>query len=679
MKLMRKAKNKVLKIVILTIILLILITLSFIGIYKMRNKPEKALMNYFMCLNNKEYEKMYDMISVESKVNIDKETFILRNKNIYEGIHAENIKIEIKNIIKDKKYTTIKYENIMNTVCGEIRFENTIKLNKEYKKDYVINWNSNLIFPDLNNTDKLRVDTIKARRGDILDRNDKKLATDLYALNIGIIPGELGENKENIIKEISSILNIDVEYIKNKLAEQYVRDDMFIPIKLISKDDKRSEALSRLQGVMVKEKECRVYPYGINSAHLIGYVQNINNEELEVIKGNGYNLNSQVGKSGLEKIYEETLHGIDGHEIYIETKDYIKKKILKYSSQIDGKDLKLTIDINMQNIIYEELKNDKGTSVVINPNNGEILAIVSTPGYDPNDFILGLSDEKWKKINEDKNKPLFNRFQGTFTPGSCFKPFTAIIGLDTEKLNPNTNRNIEGLTWQKDSSWGNYFITRVKEYEEDNNLLNSLVYSDNIYFVQVALDIGKDIFKERLNEFGIGENIPFEYPLFNSQISSDNEFNTDIQLADSGYGQGELLINPVQLASMYTLFFNEGSILEPHLVYSENYKAKVWKKSVASKENTEIILNDLIQVVNNPNGTGHEAYIEGKKIAGKTGTAEIKNSQNDEAGTEVGWFIGMSVDGNNSIIVVTMIEDVKEKGSSHYVVPKARKILNMFD
>lgn len=672
---MRKSKNIVWRILIL--LLLILIPLSVICIYNMRNKPEDTLGSYIICLNNKEYEKMYDMISVESKVNIDKETFILRNKNIYEGIQTKDIKIEIKNVIKDEKYTTIKYENIMSTVCGEIKFENTVKLNKEYKKGYVINWSSNLIFPDLNDTDKIRVDTIKAKRGEILDRNNKKLAMDSYALNIGIIPEELGENRENTLKEISNILNMDVEYIKNKLAEQYVKDDMFIPIKLISKDDERSKILSKIKGIMIKEKECRVYPYGAGIAHLIGYVQNINNEELKTIKGNGYDLNSQVGKSGIEKIYEETLHGIDGHEIYIETENYIKKKILQYNSQVDGKDLKLTIDINMQNIMYEELKNDKGTSVVINPKNGEILALVSAPGYDPNDFILGLSDEKWKKINEDKDKPLFNRFQGTFTPGSCFKPFTAIIGLDTKKLNPKTNRNIEGLTWQKDSSWGNYFITRVKEYKEENNLLNSLVYSDNIYFGQVALDIGKDIFKQRLNKFGIGENIPFEYPLFNSQISSDNEFNTDIQLADSGYGQGELLINPVQLASMYTLFFNEGSILEPHLVYSENDKAKVWKKDVTSKENAEIILNDLIQVVNNPNGTGHEAYIEGKKIAGKTGTAEIKNSQNDEKGTELGWFIGMSLEENNSIIVVTMVEDVKEKGSSHYVIPKVRKILNM--
>ena len=140
-------------------------------------------------------------------------------------------------------------------------------------------------------------------------------------------------------------------------------------------------------------------------------------------------------------------------------------------------------------------------------------------------------------------------------------------------------------------------------------------------------------------------------------------------------------MNPVQLASMYTLFYNDGNILNPCLIYNDNNKGAIWKKNVTSKENAHMVLNDLVQVVENINGTGHEVYTKGKKIAGKTGTAEIKNSQKDNMGTELGWFIGMTVndDKNNNIIVLTMIEDVKEKGSSHYVVPKARKVLNMVE
>ncbi|CAI3543495.1 penicillin-binding transpeptidase domain-containing protein [Clostridium neonatale] len=677
---MRKSK-KLITIIATGIILFIWIVLISRYVYIENNQPKETLLNYIECLNNKEYENMYNMISVQSKAEFDKETFISRNKNIYEGIHAKDIKINIEEIIKKNDMVTIKYENIMDTICGKMKFENSVELNKEYDKGYVINWNSNCIFPELNDSDKLMVDTLRAKRGDILDRNNEKLATDGYILNVGIVPGEIKKNNKNSINEIASILEMDHDYIQNKLNQSYVKDDMFIPVKLISKDDKRAQLLSKIKGVMIKEEEGRIYPYGMKCAHLTGYVQNISSEELENNNDNGYDSNLEIGKSGLEKIYEEKLHGINGYDIYIETKDHIKKKSLSYTPQINGKDLKLTIDIKLQETMYEELRQDNGASVILNPANGEVLALVSTPSYDPNDFILGLSKEKWDTINSGKNKPLFNRFQATFAPGSCFKPFTALIGLDTKKLDSNKDRSIKGISWQKDSSWGNYYITRVKEYEGKNNLLNALIYSDNIYFGQIALEIGKDDFKKRLNEFGIGEKIKFEYPLFNSQISSNNEFNTEVQLADSGYGQGEILMNPVQLASMYTLFYNDGNILNPCLIYNDNNKGAIWKKNVTSKENAHMVLNDLVQVVENINGTGHEVYTKGKKIAGKTGTAEIKNSQKDNMGTELGWFIGMTVndDKNNNIIVLTMIEDVKEKGSSHYVVPKARKVLNMVE
>ena len=677
---MRKSK-KLNTIIAISIILFISTVLIIRYVYTENNRPKETLLNYIECLNNKEYENMYNMISVQSKAEFDKDTFISRNKNIYEGIHAKDIKINIEEIIKKNDIVTIKYENIMDTICGKMKFKNSIELNKEYDKDYVINWNSNFIFPELNDSDKLRMDTIRAKRGDILDRNNEKLATDGYILNVGIIPGEIKKNNRNSINEIASILEVDHDYIQNKLNQSYVKDDMFIPIKLISKDDKRAKILSEIKGVMLKEEEGRIYPYGMKCAHLTGYVQEISSEELENNKDKGYDLDSEIGKSGLEKIYEGKLRGINGHEIYIETKDYIKKRSLAYVPQTNGKDLKLTIDIKLQGTMYEELKEDNGASVILNPANGEVLALVSTPSYDPNDFILGLSKEKWDTINSDKNNPLFNRFQATFAPGSCFKPFTALIGLDTKKLNPTKDRNIKGIAWQKDSTWGNYFITRVKEYGGDNNLLNALIYSDNIYFGQVALDIGKDDFKERLNEFGIGEKIKFEYPLFNSQISSNNEFNTEVQLADSGYGQGEILMNPVQLASMYTLFYNNGNILNPYLIYNDNNKVVIWKKNVTSKENSQRVLDDLVQVIENVNGTGHEAYIKGKKIAGKTGTAEIKNSQKDNMGTELGWFIAMTVNGdeNNNRIVLTMIEDVKEKGSSHYVVTKTKEVLNVME
>jgi len=644
--------------------------------YNKSHKPEYKLTEYVNLINAKDYEKMYELTDSETKQKLSKEDFIARNKNIYEGIQASDIKVEVKNVENKSNEATIDYETTMNTLCGQLEFSNTITMTREIGKDYTVKWNSKVIFPELTDNDKIRVKTIKSKRGDIIDRNGAMLATDSVSSNVGIVPGSLGDNKEKSINQISKLLETSVEYINSQLSASYVKPDMFIPIKTIPYGDERIPSLLGILGVQINDKDARIYPLGVQAAHLTGYVQTINAEELEKHKDEEYTENSLIGKSGLEKAYEESIRGIDGVEIYIQNKEGEKKTSLITKEVKNGSDLKLTIDSNMQCLLYSELEKDKGAAVAMNPNTGEVLALVSTPSYNPNDFILGMSNDKWNSLNNDSSKPLYNRFQGTAAPGSSFKPITAVIGLDAKKLDPNANKNISGLSWKKDGSWGNYSVTRVSAYGGDSNLLNALVYSDNIYFAQVALDIGKDTFKDKLNSFGFSEKVPFEYPLYNSQFSSDNTFKTEVQLADSGYGQGEVLLNPVYLASLYTMFQNEGSILNPYLEYKGTPESKVWKANAVSKDSANIVLQDLIQVVENPNGTGHAAYTSGLTIAGKTGTAEIKASQDDKTGTELGWFVGMTTNkASNNLLVVMMAEDVKDKGGSHYVVPKVKKAL----
>lgn len=644
--------------------------------YNKSHKPEYKLTEYVNLINARDYEKMYELTDSETKKTISKDDFIARNKNIYEGISSSDIKVEVKNVENSSNVTIMDYKTTMNTLCGELEFSNTITMTREMGKDYTVKWNSKLIFPDLTDNDKIRVKTIKSKRGDIIDRNGANIATDSVSFNVGVVPGKLGDNKEQIIIEIAKLLETSVEYINTQLSATYVKPDMFIPIKAIPYGDDRITSLLNISGVQINEKDARIYPLAEKAAHLTGYVQVINAEELEKHKDEEYTQNSLIGKSGLEKAYEETLRGIDGAEIYIQNKDGEKKTSLITKEVKNGSDLKLTIDSNMQNLLYSQLECDKGSAVAMNPNTGEVLALVSTPAYNPNDFILGMSNNKWNGLNNDPSKPLYNRFQGTFAPGSSFKPITAVIGVDTKKLDSNANKNISGLSWKKDSSWGNYSVTRVSSYAGNSDLLNALVYSDNIYFAQVALDIGKDIFKDKLNSFGFSEKVPFEYPLYNSQFSSDKTFKTEVQLADSGYGQGEVLMNPVHLASLYTMFQNEGSILTPYLVYNGAQENKIWKSNAVGKDSASIVLKDLIQVVENPNGTGHAAMTYGLTIAGKTGTAEIKASQDDTTGTELGWFVGMTTNKSpNNLLVVMMAEDVKDKGGSHYVVPKVKKAL----
>ena len=218
-------------------------------------------------------------------------------------------------------------------------------------------------------------------------------------------------------------------------------------------------------------------------------------------------------------------------------------------------------------------------------------------------------------------------------------------------------------------------MTTLTDYGDQATLENALVYSDNIYFAKAALNIGADTLIEDFKAMGFGEEIPFELKLTSSTYDDDDSIDSDIQLADTGYGQGQLLVNPVHMLSMYSLFVNEGSMIQPTLLYQDGYTGKIWKENVFSADAAETVKNDLIQVIENPSGTGASARIDGVSLLGKTGTAEIKDSQTDTDGIERGWFICETAgDTDTPIAVVGMVEDVKDKGGSSYVTEKVRNI-----
>lgn len=274
--------------------------------YKGTSSAKKSINQFVTLLNEKKYDEMYGLISEESKGKISKDDFIKRNKNIYEGIESNNIEVKINKIENKGKESSVNIDISMNTIAGELSFQNTVKLIKEKsQKDYGIEWNSSFIIPKLEDDNKIRVSKIKSKRGNILDRNDKPLAMEGKVLDVGVVPKKLGENKENNLNEIAKILGISREDIDKKLGASYVKEDMFVPLKVIAEDDRRKEFLLNIKGVLINSKDARVYPLGEAAAHLIGYVQVINAEELEKYKDDGYVKDSIIGKAGLEKIYEK--------------------------------------------------------------------------------------------------------------------------------------------------------------------------------------------------------------------------------------------------------------------------------------------------------------------------------------------------------------------------------------
>ena len=656
---------------------------------KMWDTPEELLKKYMECISQKKYEKMYDMVNKEASGDISKEDFVKRNSAIYEGIEADNLKINV--LEYDKKEKSVTYHTSFETPAGIIDFDNEASFMKG-KKGYEIIWADSLIFPQLKPEDKVRINFDEAERGRILDRNGNVLAGKGTASSVGIVPEKL-ENTEQTVEKIAGLLETDPAEIEKKLREKWVKEDSFVPIKTIPKvretellsvnpdeevlkEAERQKKLLEIPGIMITDKEIREYPLGKAASHLTGYVQNVTEEDLKEHEGEGYTETSTIGRTGMEALFEEELRGENGCRIYITDEDGKEKKTIASKTVQHGQDVKLTIDAELQNEIYEQFQEDKSCTAAMNPYTGEVLALVSTPSFDSNGFIRGLTGEEWKSLNEADSKPMYNRFRQSWCPGSVFKPITAAVGLESGALNPAEDFGSEGLSWQKDSTWGEYYVTTLHTYESAV-LENAMIYSDNIYFAKAALKIGEKEMESALNNLGFYEELPFEIKMTKSSYSNTEHIETEIQLADSGYGQGQMLVNPLHMASIYTAFCNEGNMIKPYLLYKEDKTADYWIPEAFSKETANLVLEAMKKVISEVEGTGYDAYREDVVLAGKTGTAEIKASTEDTSGTELGWFCVFTAEKTqeNPVLLISMTEDVKERGGSGYVVEKSKAVL----
>ena len=675
-----KNKKVLIGVIIAIVVIVIAVVSTVIIIGNKEQEEAKNLLNdYFSLINNKSYDGMYEKTA---SMNTSKDDFVTRNKNIYEGIDASNIQIEISNVEKIDNGYNISYHEKMYTSAGDVDFDNTANVVKE-NGELKLKWDSHMIFPQLSDNDKVRVSTIKAKRGSILDRNNVPLAEDGNIASVGIVPGKLGENKDEAISKISELTGVSVDYINESLNASYVQDDTFVPVKkIVDSNTELKEQLLTIPGVMINKEDGRVYSLGEEVAHLIGYVQPINAEELEANEGKGYTTNSLIGKAGLELAYEDTLRGIDGTDIYIVDENENRVASLAKQDKKDGKDVKLTIDSTLQKQVYDQMKDDKGFFVIMEPQTGELLALVSTPTYDSNDFVVGLTTDKWNSLNNDEARPLYNRFIQKYCPGSTFKPVTGAIGLTTGKIDPNEDLGYTGTSWQKDSSWGNYNVTTLTGYSGPKNLLNGILHSDNIYFAQSVLKMGADTFTSSLDKLGFNQSLDFPLTLAKSQYASNNgnSIEGETKLADSGYGQGDILVNPIHMAAIYSAFANDGNMIKPRIEYDESKNGEILIENAFTKEAADTIENDLIQVVENPEGTANDMKITGTTIAGKTGTAELKSSSEDTESGTLGWFDCYTIDRQNGtdMLIISMVENVQNNsdGGSHYLIKKIRTLFN---
>ena len=661
-------------ILLFSLLIIIVISVSCSKI----NKYEETFNTFKEKWIDNDFSGMYSMLTENSKKYIDEETFVNRYTNIYSAINLKDLEIAISgDIIKNEDFYTVPFSLKGNTIAGELNISD-YKVNiYKVDKEYFINWDESLLFPNMIEGDKVYVRTFSHTRGKILDRNDNILAEDGTISVVGIHPSKFdSENRDAKITELANTLDISEDTIINKLNANS-NPEYFVPIvDILSNDEKLATLVNRNdEGIIINQKTSRVYNGGEAFGRLIGYVGPITAEELESKSDKGYTQTSLIGKAGIEQVYEDTLRGEDGAEIYL-SRNNEEISILK-KEVVNGTDIKLTIDSTLQTNSYAQLNGEKGAVTAVDPKTGEVLALVSAPSYDSNMFTTYVTKTKAAEREANNYTDEINRFSKTYAPGSTMKLITASIGLNTGILNADEPITIDNKSWQKDSSWGNYFITRVNNITTPITLREAAKYSDNIYFAQLALKIGSENLINGIKGFGIGEELTFEYPITNSSISNNGNLDSEILLADTGYGQGELMVTPLNMALAYSALANDGNIMNPRLVLTSDSSATIWKESAIKSEYLPTLIEDFSAMVNDADGSAHLAQIDGFNIAAKTGTAEIKASQDDTTGTENGWFV--AVDTTSSKLAIAMIvEDVKDRGGSSIPIPKVKAIMEEY-
>ncbi len=573
-------------------------------------------------------------------------------------------------------------------------------------------WSPALILPEMDYGYSIKTSQILPQRGEIIAKNEL-LATNIYTTALSVVTFEkTDEELDGIATELHRLLP---EIKKDKILTQ-MKEKSYNGVALIreffpnSLSNELKDKLLEIDGVKIDKSSVstvRYYPHSTMLSHFLGYVQSPTDEEIEQLNGaldDGawkYDKSSKIGKSGLEKVYEKDLRGEPGYNVYLSSDEGVRVRTLFTEPAKNGHDLQLTIDFELQertdellqNILIDE-QDMTGAVVVLQPKTGEVLSIASYPSFDPNMFIRGITDSEYQALQN--NKALFNRaLQGRYPPGSTYKVFTAAAALTYGALSKDYvfNGTIVEDFWTPTGYgawiWPAIKRAKVKRRETILNMRNALLHSDNIYFANAALMLGEENMNNYWNSLGLDNAINFELPVSTSQYKGNEERHYKY-LADSGYGQGTMLVTPLQLASTYCAFVNSGSIPNPHIVdsicevNSNDYIAlsetntSYWRENVINKNINNTLLPMMKDIMSSDyNGTGQKLRVRNCVVAGKTGTAQIGGDDSHE----ISWIVAFrtGVEEKDERLVLVMLEIPNDTAYSEFKFIIARELLEMKD
>jgi penicillin-binding protein 2 len=549
-------------------------------------------------------------------------------------------------------------------------------------------------YSNLSKSNQIRIIPLPPIRGKILDRNGKILADNAISYNLMIIPGLIPHLK-NTIHNIKQLIPLSDEETRVFYKHQYNRNP-FYPIVLKHNLSMQSQAiiyshLFEFQGIMISEGYQRTYPYSSYASHVVGYNGLLNHRELSIAEQTNYLANSYIGISGIELQYEKQLHGHTGIQKIIVDAKGRPLQLLEKNQQEDGQDVHLTIDMDLQIAAYKALNNRKGAIVALDPNNGDILALVSNPSFDPNNFNKTKAQQYFKKLNSNPLKPMFNRaIHGQFSPGSSIKPIIALEALKTKIINPETTIFDPGYYSYKNTH--HVYHDWLPGGHKEIDLYHAITYSCDTFFYELAPKLGIQRVNDALDKFGFGHLTGVDLPSESTGLVP-NDWWKQHKLHEHWYigdtilttiGQSYTLVTPIQLAVATALISKKGQSFHPHfLQYTslDHKKKQIYKPTLLSPivHNAQywtLIHKAMHNVI--LNGTGRRFGSTPYSVAGKTGTTQLIHhiygiKQNfPDALKNHSFFIAFSPFEKPKIAVAILVEN----GSG--AVQVGRKMLDVF-
>lgn len=553
-------------------------------------------------------------------------------------------------------------------------------------------------------SNRVRVVPVAPNRGLVYDRRGRPVAQNLPAYRLQVVPEKV-ENLDETMLELGKIIELPedlLEKFRSSRKQHRVFDSVPLKFNLTEEEVARfSVDRHNLPGVEVVPYLSRYYPYGALLTHVLGYVGRLDEDDMERVDQGNYRGTTHIGKGGIERYYEDRLHGISGIE-KIETNAQGRRlQVLERQDPAHGDDLILSLDVQVQQAAWDALGDRAGAVVAIDPNDGSVLAMVSKPSFDANAFVHGISGEDYRAILNAPGRPLFNRaIQGGYGPGSTIKPFVALAGLEQGVVTPE----------KRVFSTGQYFLPgQDRPYHDWKpgghgwvDLQGALEQSVNTYFYQLARDMGIDLMHDYLSQFGLGEKTGLDLLGENSGLLPSRQWKRGQfglpwypgETIIAGIGQGFNVATPVQLANSLSTLANGGTRFAPRLLFAsksagdrhaEKVTAPVMQQvPVRDPLNWDIVREGMRRVVHGERGTARAIKPESAyQIAGKSGTAQVvgqvggekqKASQTAEHLRHHALFIAYAPFTRPGIVVAVVVEH--GGGGSKVAAPVARAVID---